>query len=139
MEETIDFEEKSNQYEYAGFGIRLLAVFIDGLIITGLAWLIFGDDVVSTQNGFKFEMQGWQNLVTYGYYFLFWVGISSSPGKLLLGLKIIDEDGKNISAAKSLIRVLVFIIVIIGGWFILGTKDKQALHDLAAKTYVIKK
>ncbi|MBN2682639.1 MAG: RDD family protein [Bacteroidales bacterium] len=139
--EILDSAEKQTpDYKYAGFGIRFLAVFLDGIIITFIGYLIWGDKVVQTSgNGFNVNFEGETSFMPLAYYLIFWIILSSSPGKLVLGMKIINKDGKKLNPLQALIRAIVYIIMIFGCWFILGTKKKQALHDLAAETFVVKK
>jgi uncharacterized RDD family membrane protein YckC len=64
-------------------------------------------------------------------------------GKLLVGLKVVDENGKRISWKRSLGRNLFKFISLIalglGFIWVAFTKNKQGWHDLVAKTYVVKK
>ncbi len=137
MEQT---QTTENQMKYAGFGIRLLAYIFDAVIYFFIAWLIWGDKVVSSSNGsFNASLNNEQLLIPLAYFILFWLVLSSSPGKMLLGLKIRKMDGSKIGIKEVLIRVLVYIVIFIGGWFILGNKKKQALHDMAAGTVVVKR
>ncbi len=64
-------------------------------------------------------------------------------GKVLLRIKVSNIDGSRISVGKSIIRNLFKIVsmIILGIGFIMAaiTKNKQGLHDIVAKTLVLKK
>lgn len=87
----------------------------------------------------------WALLVGYAYYALFecsrWQG---TPGKLALGLRVTDLDGKRLSVGRSLLRNVVrllsaitvlipFVCYVAVAW----TARKQGIHDLVAKTLVL--
>lgn len=138
--ELLDDELATASHEqYADFGIRLVAFIIDGAIFTLIGWAIWGEEVVNTNNGFHVQFNGVKALLPIGYFFLSWIALSGSLGKMAVGLKIVDEQGKKINPLAAFIRTLGFFVVIIGCWFMLGNEKKQALHDKAAKTFVIKK
>jgi len=126
--------------KYAGFGIRFLAFILDTVVYYLIAWLIWGDKVVSSSNGnFNASLTNEQLLIPLAYFIIFWLVFSSSPGKMICGLKIRKTNGSKIGIKEVLIRVLVYIIIFIGAWFILGNQKKQALHDMAAGTVVVKR
>lgn len=75
---------------------------------------------------------------------LFIVKKGGTPGKLALGLRIQDINSKaNPSWLNSLLREtvgkIISSIMLLGFLFPLFRKDKRALHDLIAKTQVVKK
>ncbi|RLQ97078.1 RDD family protein [Falsibacillus albus] len=67
----------------------------------------------------------------------------ATPGKLLLGLKVTDVAGNRISFWRALGRLLAMSflssILMIGYIIAAFTEKKQALHDLIAGTYVVRK
>ncbi len=61
--------------------------------------------------------------------------------KQFLGLKIVDVNGNKISAGKSWLRYLGYIlsgIMYIGYIMVAFTEGKRGLHDFIANTYVVK-
>lgn len=65
-----------------------------------------------------------------------------TPGKILLGLRVADMDGKRIGFWQAAARFLVknVTLVLFGGFiFAMFTERRQALHDLVARTVVIVK
>ncbi|EIJ81690.1 YxaI [Bacillus methanolicus PB1] len=80
--------------------------------------------------------------------FLYFAGLHASKwqatiGKNLLGLKVTDMDGNRISFGRALGRYLAMTflssIFLIGYIITAFTEKKQALHDLIARTVVVKK
>lgn len=121
--------------QYAGFWMRFLAYVIDGMILSALnliLTIIFGRNIA----------------MTIALVWLYFAKFESSqheatPGKLILGIKVVDEDGRRISFAKATIRYFAKFIsgflLFIGFILIAVHPRKQGLHDLIAKTYVVTK
>ncbi len=146
--------------EYAGFGIRLLAWLIDFLVLLFLSFIIAlisgffiaflliyvsiisaDSSIVTSLSNFISGFIGFSvNLL---YFTLFWSSkFQGTPGKIVLGLKIVDANGNKISYSTALIRYIsTFIsslLLGIGYLLIIFDGKKQALHDKLASTYVIK-
>jgi len=154
------FGVQSGNVEYAGFGIRLLAWLIDFLVLLFLSFIIglisgffiaflliyvsiisADSSIVTSLSNFISGFIGFSvNLL---YFTLFWSSkFQGTPGKILLGLKIVDANGNKISYSTALIRYISTIIssLLLGIGYLLIIFDgkKQALHDKFASTYVIK-
>lgn len=133
--------------QYSGFWIRVLAMIIDGIILGIIGYLAFGSDVtqVDAENGFNASVSftGWKNLVPIIYTIGFWSWISATPGKYIVGIKIVDQNGGKLSIARAVGRYLSYLVnfITIGIGFIWVAFDgkKQGLHDKIAKTYVVKR
>jgi uncharacterized RDD family membrane protein YckC len=69
------------------------------------------------------------------FLYLFWTvsQLGGTPGKLLLGLKVIDKNtGKNLSLERVLLRELLVkpLFILSGAWLLWPVrKDKDPLHD----------
>ena len=143
---------------YGGFWRRLLAYFIDGILVyivaTGAA------AVVGYLLGVQLGVIGrWRGGVRPGadalrfllvsvISWLYWAGLESSQkqatlGKMALGLKVTDMRGEPISFGRATGRYfgkyLSALILCIGFLMIGWTAKKQALHDLMAGTLVLKR
>ncbi|MCX8166243.1 MAG: RDD family protein [Candidatus Micrarchaeota archaeon] len=83
-------------------------------------------------------------------YFLVTEGMmwSASPGKKIVGIKIVKEDGSNLDLVTALIRLVVksilfaipfvnFLILLASLFFMFTSPKKQAIHDMIVKTYVV--
>lgn len=149
---------------HAGFGLRFVAFGIDMFIfiiaITILAYVlnIFGLKLVPDFAGLSIEeiMNNYQNdsgrlqaynLTLTGLNILYYSYFESSikqatPGKQLTKIQVINNEGKGLSLNEALVRnagkMVSQIILYIGFFMCLFTKEKQCLHDLFAKSYVIK-
>jgi len=67
----------------------------------------------------------------------------ATPGKMLLGIKVVGYQGQRISYARAFARpiasCLSLLIFAIGYLMAAFTRRKQALHDVLCDTYVINK
>lgn len=84
---------------------------------------------------------------------LYWTLFESSklqatPGKYLLNMKIINKDGTKISFLKSFSRLLLYLMIIIFGFGIVGiinlfciifTKQKTSIPDMVCNTRVVRR
>jgi uncharacterized RDD family membrane protein YckC len=79
-------------------------------------------------------------LLGFAYYVYFWHMQGATPGKMAMGLRVVNDQGTNPTLSQAIIRVLVMIIsgavLFIGYLWALG-RERRTWHDLAAGTYVI--
>ncbi len=141
----------SPELEYASFGARLLAMIIDIIILNTASSMI--------QAPFLVLMLGNLNPTTMIVGFVapiflvlaaalfYTVWLESSPwqatlGKKVLGLRVVDLDGRRITFWKSTSRnfnkSISSLILGIGYLMPLWTNKRQALHDRMARCLVIK-
>lgn len=153
---------------YAGFWRRFVALLIDAIFFLGvfsLSVIIFaviyatigvtmyirGVYPIEIQEMFEALPTVASILIYFGLFILDWLYYtlfeSSSKqatlGKMALGIKVTDLNGNRISFgranarfwSKALSGLILFIGFIMAGF----TKRKQALHDIIAKTLVVKK
>lgn len=75
------------------------------------------------------------------YFSFFWSLIGSTPGKLLLGLRIISINGRRIGFLRGIIRGICYyisaLLIFMGFIMIIFDKNRQGLHDKIAGTLVI--
>jgi uncharacterized RDD family membrane protein YckC len=125
----------------AGFWIRFVAIFIDGIIIAIVNSLLAA--LLGASTGSR---GGLQTVLGALYYIYFWSGNSPWPGQTvgnkLLNIRVIRTDGSNLTLVQALIRyvgLLISIIVIfIGVIWAAFDPNKQGWHDKIADTYVVK-
>jgi len=134
--------------EFVGFGKRAVAYIIDLVIIYAITFVIsiaLTIAITFTSEEILGEMV---IIVSSVIFFLYFILMESSTkqatiGKLLLGIKVVDFEGKRVSvlnsAGRNFARILSGIIFAIGYLMVLFTKNKQGLHDILAKTYVVAK
>lgn len=136
------------EVKYAGFWIRAAASLIDTIWIVAitfaLGWMIYGSSYLGSTD---FVMGYGDFLISYILPFIiiliFWTYKSATPGKMVLGLKIVDADtlGK-VSKGKFAIRYIGYypstIILMLGFFWVIWDKKKQGWHDKLANTVVIR-
>jgi uncharacterized RDD family membrane protein YckC len=75
------------------------------------------------------------------YFTFFWTLVGYTPGKALLGLKVVHKSGKKISFFRALLRFISYwvsaIPLFLGFFWVLWDSKRQAWHDKIAGTQVI--
>ena len=132
--------------QYAGFWIRVLSSLIDAAIITLAAWLFFITSSGATHNfdeviAFLAE-SNWTSVINMTYILMFWIFLGSTPGKFVLGLRIVDiTTGEKPSVIILILRLLGYIpsalIFNLGFIWIAFDERKQGWHDKLAGTAVV--
>lgn len=151
------FNFTAEYYTKAGFGVRLLALVIDLLFLKIIAIIIgaFIDYLLTyIFDKFSFFEQEQANTIIGGVIYFIWSVIpffyflistwkyGKSIGKLFLGIKVVDKDGQKPDFKMSFKREVLGKLMSgflfgLGFFFVLFDKNKQALHDKYAKTYVV--
>jgi uncharacterized RDD family membrane protein YckC len=154
---------------YAGFWLRFVAYIIDFIIIYVVQSFILvplfalmglslatqmpdPDSMTDAQAmgmvGSLMAAAGVASLISTVIGIFYWTLMESSKyqatiGKLALGLRVTDMDGKNLDFVKALIRNVSKIIsgmILLIGYIMVGfTEKSQGLHDIIAGTLVVKK
>lgn len=152
---------ESVEPKYASFWSRLLAIIIDYLLVNFVLSLIIalvivvgyadeGPDVVQRGDDLVRDLsESWgpaQLLLLAGYWLYFAI-MHSSPwgatvGKRILGLYVVDEEGHRLNFWQATIRffgkLISSVVLFVGFLVALIHPRRQALHDLIAKTYVMR-
>lgn len=148
-------ENVTFDYDISGIGSRFLAALVDTTIILLLQIIIFGAFFLLFSAGQalrKDNILTWALAVTglvsfmmlWGYYVFFeflWNG--QSPGKRLVGLRVIRLDGTPISVSESIIRNLVRLIDFMPMAYGIGVvtmfinNQSRRVGDLVAGTIVV--
>jgi uncharacterized RDD family membrane protein YckC len=139
--------------ETAGFGIRLGAYLIDSIIL-GIAviLIVFLTGVLAAviapkSPGFAglLSVLGWLlgMAAGIGYLLVPWARSGITPGKKLLKLKIVSEDGiEPLGYRKAGLRILGYMasgmIFYVGFIMVAFTEGHKGLHDMIAGTRVVK-
>ena len=125
----------------AGFGIRLLAYIIDVIIlaiVSAVVTLVFGaaGDAGQTIAGVINAVIG------LAYTLYFWSTSGATPGKSVLGLRVVAIDGSPMNITKAIMRLIGYVVssvvLFLGFIWIIFDGQKQGWHDKIAGTYVIK-
>lgn len=138
---------------YAGFWLRLVAVFIDGIIITIGVLAIASLAALLTALGGSRGTSAIGVAVVIGYIagiivpWLYYAKMESSTkqatlGKMAVGIIVTDMQGRRISFWRATGRYfgkyISQTILYIGYIMIAFTKQKQGLHDIIAGCLVVK-
>lgn len=160
MSEQFQVETPENisfQYDIAGIGSRFLANLIDSLIQGSLYALLFFTVVVflSATSNSRFSDQV-NNLIAalvllvifliqFGYFILFEIALAGqTPGKRLVGVRVMKENGYPLSVLDSIIRNIVRVIDFFPFAYGVGlivmflNARAKRLGDFAAGTIVVK-
>jgi uncharacterized RDD family membrane protein YckC len=140
-----------NEFEYAGFWIRVWAALIDTffvlLITTPILGALYGWDYVYRSDG-NAPFRPTEFLITWILpaiaVILFWRFRSATPGKMLIGAKIVDaKSGEAPSTAQLVGRYLAYFVstapFCLGLIWVGFDRRKQGWHDKLARTVVIRR
>ncbi|GAB3798400.1 RDD family protein [Virgibacillus kimchii] len=126
-----------------GFWIRLAGVLFDAIligIVVSAAIFLLGLDTADR------AVQTGESIISVLYFVIVpavWYGYT--VGKRLMGIRIVKMDGSNVTIGTMLLRYLVTgliygltlgIAFIVSVFMVALRKDKRAIHDFIAGTYV---
>ncbi|MFI5322181.1 MAG: RDD family protein [Thermodesulfobacteriota bacterium] len=149
-EEYTDFEEP-DVYNLAGFFSRSVAMIIDILLVSLIAFLAATSGLYLV-NGFTLEGFGSEDIFVPMYvvlfflastYFVFLHGYGGKTvGKILMGIKLINNEGERIGFWSAFVRWLGYYVssafLFAGFLWSLADSECQTWHDKLAGTYVVK-
>lgn len=143
--------------KYAGFWIRFVASLIDGFVLgiplffiqmfinlLILVPVMGNESQMAAANITAVFVNGLFSMIaTIIYYVLMESSKKQATiGKMVFGIKVVDENGGRISVGRAIGRYfskyLSGMIFYVGYIMAAFTKEKRALHDFIAKTYVVK-
>jgi uncharacterized RDD family membrane protein YckC len=80
-------------------------------------------------------------LFVIGYFTFFWTLVGYTPGKAILGLKVVRRNGANLSFGRSILRFFSYWIsaipLFLGFFWVLWDPKRQGWHDKIAGTQVV--
>ncbi|HPD56894.1 MAG TPA: RDD family protein [Smithellaceae bacterium] len=149
-------------YKFAGFWRRLIAYLIDNTIICLVFFVLFMIAVIGYFLGVSNTEESqwladltdptkissamifiWVFLLalTIGYFTYFHGTTGRTPGKMILGLQVVGEDGKPLTFGIAFLRAVGYfissIVLNLGFIWVAFDKRKQGWHDKIAGTVVI--
>lgn len=148
----------SARMDYAGFFARILSYLVDGailfLITSALAFLYTGSNPYAALTADSMGELGQLNqsqrslnlmsiLFSACFYIIMWVNFNGqTPGKKMMGIRIIKSDGSGLSYSDAIVRYIGYYIsaIFLGIGFIWALFDKkhQTWHDKMSDTVVVK-
>lgn len=137
----------------AGFVTRLMAYLLDLVILVALialgGWLfVLVDDFISSffpEDARLLELSvvfvALIPILMISYYVGFWTLTGRTPGKWVLGLRVVGSDGEPPRFGRSFIRLFGYFVSALALWvgylWVLVDNDRQAWHDHMARTWVV--
>lgn len=140
----------------AGFWLRSLAFLVDASLIALLAWAGAMLVALAVRIGGLFSSPTeagleWLDatatallvvLIVLCYFTLFVGFRGQTPGKMLLGLKVVRTNGEDVGYGRALVRwagqCIGFLTLGVGFLMIASSRRKQGLHDKLAGTCVVR-
>ena len=147
---------------YAGFWRRFLALVLDQLLLGTVFYaMLFGLATIAALTGAFDALEGmdpdappaWLVVAYLGFSLLYLAAVGlyfslmessrhqATLGKLALGIKVVDEEGRRLGFGRALGRwaatALSYLTLYIGFVMAAFTRRKRALHDLVAGTLVV--
>ncbi|MFZ5643211.1 MAG: RDD family protein [Bacillota bacterium] len=146
----------SQNESYAGFWIRAVALLIDFIIIKvcfalidRFYYLLYVTVGLGAKMEFIFYYADYAMIaVSFIAYWLYFAKMESSTtqgtlGKMFFGIIVTDLNGQRISFKTASIRffgkIISTVILLIGFFMAAFSPKKQALHDIIAGTYLVKR
>src|SRR5439155_9888410 len=106
--EVLTTEQVPFSYRIAGIGCRFLAWLVDSgfLLVLGFMGVMVGSVVEAGRPGLgQAVISVWVFGLLWGYFLLFeWLWHGQTPGKRLLGIRVIHERGTSIAFAQAAVR-----------------------------------
>lgn len=132
------------QAQAAGVGVRFVALFIDGIILSIVSGIIQAIIIGVTHSAGAAGFLSF--VIAMGYLIIMEGQRGTTLGKMALGLRVVNLDGTPITMNQSVIRNLLllvdevpfFIPCLLGAILIWNSPLKQRLGDRVAKTMVIR-
>ena len=118
-----------------GFGERLVAYIIDlvVLVFIDLVFLVLLGPMAGRLIG---------ALASIAYVVGFWAASGATPGKMLMGLRVVTREGERIGGGTAVLRYVGYIVsglaLLLGFLWIIWDPDHEGWHDKIAGTRVIK-
>ena len=160
MKKPLKTSKKCNNcVNFATFSSRAMAfmtdIFMIGIPISIIAMVLFGYDQVNSAGAMDVIMQTQkakehapspvasivQISLSALVYIGFWYHSGETPGKKMMGIKVVDATTyKRASLIQLILRYVGYFIsaiTLVGFLLPLMRKDKRALHDLLSSTAVI--
>lgn len=157
--------EKTLLGHYAGLTSRLMAFILDTIILAGVilfvSWFFVAtwkllqlepivNELKKSSSIFALLVSIFTSPIFYttimllfvaSYYVLFWTLAGQTPGKGIMGLKILPRRGSKLSLSRAILRYLAFYLSIVplgaGILWILIDDRRLAWHDKLAGTCVV--
>jgi uncharacterized RDD family membrane protein YckC len=135
--------------QYAGFVTRAVAMVIDLIIIAAISAVLvvivrlildmFSLREPTIEIG-ALLLAIFQLVFGVLYFTLFWVLVGQTPGKMLMGVRVVRTNGEPVTFGVALRRWIgyyISAILFLGFFWVLLDARRQGWHDKIGNTYVI--
>lgn len=134
---------------YAGLASRTVAIIIDLLIIAALLAVVrYIGNLIINAFTFNYRTDELMRIVLglvlaalpAAYHILFWTLAGQTPGKAIMGIRVVTLDGSPLTLSRSGLRLLGYVpssFLLIGFLMVLVHPRRQAFHDKLARTVVV--
>ena len=167
VDETHSSVEQDSCYAgvipFKGFWIRLVAAIIDGVLLL-IAFFVFAILITVIFGGLGGLLGGEEGtfgaglmgfllaILVFTIFQLLYKPLMEASefqgtlGKYMLGMKVVKANGEKLDMGTSFVRSIVYLVcmalmslvVPVLAFFMIGfTEQKQGLHDIVAKTFVV--
>ena len=119
--------------EYMGFWIRLAAWIIDNVVLIAPSLLA------------ELVLPFWGPVIVGTLYAVLFIGLKGqTPGKMALGIQVVDERGNIPGIGRAVLREIIgkfvsTLVVLLGFLWVGWDAHKRGWHDYIGGTYVIRK
>jgi uncharacterized RDD family membrane protein YckC len=147
LHEVITTERVPFTYRVAGLGSRFLAWLVDlGLIVLlGCMGVWIGVVLETGRTGVGLAaVELWFFVLSWGYFLVFeWLWLGQTPGKRVVGIRVIQSQGTSVtgfqSAVRNIVRVVDALPFFYGVGFLVAAcnREQRRLGDFAADTLVV--
>jgi uncharacterized RDD family membrane protein YckC len=129
--------------ELAGFGHRLAAHLIDGLWLLPLFLLLMFVASLVNRGPVSAGGEAMANVILGVIVISFWAERRATPGKLVVGLRIVDaETGGAPPVSRLVLRYVGYVVsaipLLLGYLWMLWDPRRQTWHDKMAGTLVVR-
>jgi uncharacterized RDD family membrane protein YckC len=142
----------TDTHDYKVTGSRIVAALLDLIPLVVLFFIMaaaLGEFGSTEDDGFSVSLTGWPAalwfFLCWGYFVILEGLIATTPGKFLMGLKVVKLNDERYDWRAVLLRNIIRIVdgapilYIVGLISIAVTEKNQRLGDLAAGTVVVRK
>jgi uncharacterized RDD family membrane protein YckC len=141
---------QNDEIEYAGFWIRTGATLIDTILFLMITWpllfMIYGSNYLEISSN-SLAIGPAEVVINYIFPFvaavILWVYKAGTPGKLVLGLRVVDATtGEHLGIGQAAGRYFAYIpsmlALMMGMFWVAWDSKKQGWHDKLAGTVVVR-
>jgi uncharacterized RDD family membrane protein YckC len=129
---------------YATAGARVFAFIVDGFLSAIVAIIFVMMGAATQSDGLMLLMYLVALVASFAYFIGFEATSGATPGKRLLGIKVVKEDGSPMDWGAAIIRNVLRVVdylpfsYLLGFCLIVFQSRKQRIGDMAAQTLVVK-